>query len=229
MSADYFVGAVAPSAGFGGTVALLERKDKGGDLAGANLAVTVPQTNSAGSLRVTQDGSVPRYFGNSQFAADSTATDIWFFPGVAGATIKVQRVIVSSVATAFAQGRMQLLRRSTANTAGTAVSAGIGYASADDQAAGTPNALGQPKHYTAHPTGLGTAAGVLRSLQYAQQPLATVAGPSYEFDLRTYGDGKGVRLSGTTDILALNVPAGLGGSGNAWDITVEWIEEPITA
>lgn len=225
---DYFPGAVAPAPGIGGTGALGERVDKAADLATLNLGMTVPQFNSAGAKRVVHDGGVPLYYGNSQFTCDSTATDIFVLAGVASKTIKVEKIKFSSVATGAASGRVQVLRRSTADTAGTAVASGIGYASKDDQAAGTPNAVAAPQHYTAHPTALGTAAGVIHSQQY-QQVAVNGAVQSVELNFRTAGSGKALRLSGTTDILALNVAAALGGAGNIWDVTVEWTEEPTTA
>lgn len=207
-----------------GNLTLGVRKDSPGDLAGTNAYTASIQFDSAGSLRVNEQGGKATYFATSQFACDSTATDIWTLTGSATKTGFLQFLAISSSATAAATGDLSVIRRSAADTAGTAVNPTVAKADPSDGAATLT-----PAHYTAHPTALGTSAGVIFGQRYTQPAPATTVQPGIFLDFRQYNGGKGLRISGATDIIAVNVPAGLGGAGNAWDVTACWTEEPTTA
>ncbi len=144
------------------------RKDSPGDMANENGNLEPIQFDSAGSAKVSQEGGKPTYYATSQFAADSTATDIAVFPGVAGVTAKILGILISSTATAAATGDVTIVRRKTANTAGTSADASVGQADTRDAA---PSC--QPVHYTAHPTALGTANGNVWVQRYVQPAAAT--------------------------------------------------------
>ena len=221
VAADYRITTGAGTNGIG-TPILGIMKLLGQDMSGGTDGNWTTATfDSAGSLRVTEEGSKPTYFATSQFASDSTATDIWAFPGVAGKTAKIQWISVTTTATAAATGDMTLVRRSAADTAGTSANASIAQADTRDAAASC-----QPIHYTAHPTALGATAGTMFATRFVQPAASTLSPyPGYFFDLRNYNGGRGIRVQGTTDFIYLNVPAALGGAGNAYDITVCWTEE----
>ncbi len=200
------------------------RNDSAGDLSAANGAYAIEQFDSGGSVRMTAEGGKATYSATSQFACDSSGTDIAFLPGNASTTVKVLQCIVSSTATAAATGDVTLIRRSAANTAGTSANASVGKLDTRDAANSST-----PKHYTAHPTGLGAAVVTLRAERFSQQAAGTPPASRIVFDFQAQFGAKGLRLSGATDILALNVAAALGGAGNAWDVTWIWTEEPATA
>lgn len=212
-----------------GTPELLIRCDTPGV---ANLSSTVTnlttvraQCDSAGNMRDTQEGGKTTYYACSQFACDSTATDIWTLAGNATTVVKVLFLLITSTANAAATGRLQVLRRSAANTGGTTASPTV--AKADSRNAASSST---PAHYTAHPTALGTSAGAIASQQFGQQVNTAVPiQQPFVLDFRTYMGGQTLRLNGTSEILAVNAAAALGGTGNAWDIQVCWTEEALTA
>jgi hypothetical protein len=218
-----------PAAGLVGTPMLAVRKDKPADLTGGtDQALAMPQLDSAGNLRVTEEGGKATYFAVSQFSCDATGTDIWHLPGVAGKTAHLQYLIFNGAATATAQGDVSVLRRSTLDTGQTAVAPTIAQADTGDAAASLA-----PQHFTAHPTALGTSAGVLWGMRYIQPALAgTTAGATQGpvlVDFRQFNGGKGLRIQGATDVICLNIAAALGGAGNVWDVVACWTEEPTTA
>jgi hypothetical protein len=222
---DYREQTARPSGGDIGTPMLSVRNDTPADISNGNANLAMTQLDSAGSLRITEEGGKATYFGTSLFACDSTATDIAQFPGVAGVTAKIQGILISAVATARADGNLSIIRRSAANTAGTTGNASVAKADTRDAAASC-----QPVHYTAHPTALGATAGTLIG-QHFIQPAAASDNllPNIFIDFRQFNGGKPVRVQGATDFLSVNVPAALGGTGNAWAITWIWTEEPTTA
>ena len=221
---DYKEQTHRPTTGLVGTPAIAVRKDKPADLATADQYMEMLQLDAAGALRISEEGGLPTYFGTSQFACDSTGTDIAILPGNASKVVKVIGVLVSTTATAAATGDVSLIRRSAVNTAGTSVNASVGQADSGDAA---PSST--PKHYTAHPTGLGASAGTVMAERLVQQAAGTPQASRIFFDLRGRFGAKGLRLNGVAEILALNVAAALGGSGNAWDVTWIWTESPLTA
>src|ERR1700676_3685822 len=125
---DYKEQTTLAAGGCVGTPALSIRNDKASDLSGGNGKFALPQLDSGGALRVTEEGGKATYFGTSQFACDSNGTDIAILPGNAGKVVKVLGVLVSSTATAVATGDVSLVRRSAANTAGTSANASIAQA-----------------------------------------------------------------------------------------------------
>ncbi len=227
--ADFPLQVVPPSlSGIAASPLMVLRKDTPVNLAGStDGGAAVLQVDALGALRTTQEGGLPTYIANSQFACDSTGTDIWRFPGVATKTVKILWLRISSVATTAIAGRIAALLRSTANTAGTPVASGLVKL---DQRNGTP--VSAPSHYTAHPTALGTQIGTgnLVSEQYLQNVVGSTVNPNTVlWDFRNLVGAQGLRLSGTAEILVLNVAAALGGSGNLWDVTAAFTESPTTA
>ena len=221
--ADYSEGASGSK--FFGNVLLGQRNDTPADLSGANLTLAAAQFDAFGSMRVTEDGGCPTYYATSQFACDSTGTDIAIFAGSTSCVAHLLAIQISSTATAAATGDLSIIRRSAANTAGTAANASVAKADTRDVAANIT-----PQHYTAHPTSLGATAGTLWGQRYIQPAVSTTLLPGFMVDFRQFTGGKGLRVAASvTDIIAVNIAAALGGAGNAWDITWTWIELPVTA
>jgi hypothetical protein len=229
IAADYREQTTRPSTGVVGTPALGVRTDLGKDLASGNAKFAILQLDSAGALRVTGEGNKATYTAVSQFACDSTATDIAVFPGSATVTAKILKVEITTGATGAAGGFVYLIRRSAADGAGTAVNAKYAQYDATTDTAG-PTIV--PQHYTAHPTSLGAANpasnGYLWGQFITQAALATGPTSSVTFDPSENNGGKLLRVAGSSDFIYLNAAAGLGAAGNQWSVTWTWTEGPTT-
>ena len=200
------------------------RKDSPGDMANENGNLEPIQFDSAGSAKVSQEGGKPTYYATSQFAADSTATDIAVFPGVAGVTAKILGILISSTATAAATGDVTIVRRKTANTAGTSADASVGQADTRDARAIVPTCpLHCPSNSTwySQPQRLGTAVCPTRSCNR----YAGAAVDRLMQDIRRQASAR----PGHNRFHRGQCPRSLGGSGNEWDITWIWTEEPTSA
>lgn len=111
---------------------------------------------------------------------------------------------------------IQLLKRSAANTAGTSsVPAKVSHDSSD------PAASASVLAYTANPSALGTSLGALRVCKI---PAIAPASPQSVRTVFDFGEhGKGIRLKGANELLAINLN-GVTVTGGSFDISVEWIE-----
>lgn len=224
---DYNAGALAASGGVGSPILGMRQDTPAQDpKATANLEFARMQMDSGGNVRISHEGGKTTYRATSQFSSDSTATDIAVFAGNATTTVKVLTLKISTTATAAAIGDVTIIRRTAVDTGQTAVSAALGLLDGRDAVPAST-----PQHFTAHPTGLGAAAtNPNLGCSKLFQGTAALKADVLVFDWRAQsGERHGVRLSGTTDILALNVPAALGGAGNTWDLEWSWTEEPLTA
>lgn len=141
------------------------------------------------------------------------AGDIVILNGSATRIIRVTRVSFSGIATAAADTDLTLVMRSTADTAGTAMTA-----VPHDYRDGAATASAQS--YTAAPTP-GTAVGTIRSVKMFTA--AANAQPS----VQSWDFGNGPKrcpvLIGAAQGLALNISAT--NAGALYDIDIEWTEE----
>lgn len=173
------------------------------------------QVDSTGSSYVNIEGRKATYSCFASFTP--VAGDIAVLPGSASKTIRVTRVEVSLSTTGTAAlEAVQLIKRSTADSAGT--SAAMTAVAHDSNFAAASAA---PLSYTAAPT-LGTAVGTLRGVQFFDES-ATVAGANTW--LWTFGErpASAVVLRGIAQELCVN----LGGVVATQTATVsfEWTEE----
>ena len=149
-------------------------------------------------------------------ASASSATDIFTITGSASMVVRVTRIRISAIKTsAGADVDIQLIKRSTADTGGTATNpTAIPYDSLDPAATATIAA------YTANPT-TGTAVGTFAvdsvwvGLATAQTGLM-----SHDFGNRP---AHAVTLRSASEVLAVNLN-GVTVGGGAFDIWVEWTE-----
>ena len=144
------------------------------------------------------------------------ATDVFTLTGSATKTIRVTKVGLSGTQTTAGPINIQLIKRSTANSAGTSAAASA-MPHDSNSAAATATALS----YTANPT-LGTVIGTMRSSKLF---LPTVTGaPQFLEWLLGSGPAQAVVLRGVSQVLAINLNgATLAGSG--FDFYIEWTEE----
>lgn len=145
------------------------------------------------------------FSGVAAFAINAgVSADLAWIRGSATKTIKVYKVVCSGSGSTAQQATLSIIKRSTANTGGTAVTV---TAAPFDSLHAAATAVVQ--RYTADPTE-GTAVGTIAA-QRKLFPLAgsgSVARESVEFDLS--GDIAPVVLRGVNESLALNLSAGSG-------------------
>lgn len=153
---------------------------------------------------------------SSLFTVASAATDVCTLTGSATKNVRVRRAIITGSATSVATEPVEVFKRSTANSAGTAITgAVVPYDSSNS--AGTAVA----RVYTANPT-VGTAVGVLaiQYLTYANNTTGVGAPTTFVF-----GElGQPIVLRGVAQVFAVNL-AGLTVSGAQLGCTIEWTEE----
>lgn len=185
------------------------RDANGNELLGTKIsALSIP-------VVVSQD---PTYGASAvAFVSAASATDVFTITGSASKTIRVHKIKVSGTTTSGSAIKFtaSLVKRSTANTGGTSVTATIApYDST--QAAATAVV----RHYTANPSALGTSVGVLRAESLAVTA-SGLTGGVIEWDLRE--SGQSVVLRGTTELLCVNFNAATI-TGPVFSISIEWSE-----
>ena len=160
------------------------------------------------------DGSNPTYSA-SVSGLVGLAGDVAIINGAAGKVIRVTRVEFSGTATGVTPVVVTLVMRSTADTAGTAMTA-VPHDARD----GAASAVAQS--YTAAPTP-GTTIGTIRT---ATVVVATVGTPTEAYT-QTWDFGNGPKkcpvLYNAAQGLAVNVGATVAGA--LYDIDIEWTEE----
>jgi len=157
----------------------------------------------------------------------SSATDIFTITGSATKTVRVTRIAITATTTSATPAALDvlLLKRSTANSAGTSTS----------PTAVAHDGLNQGKDtavvdaYTANPT-LGTLVGTaLRNAKFFQT-LATFTATDFpakdqiiwEFGKRP---SQAIVLRGDAEVLAVNLAAATATSTASFDIDIEFTEE----
>jgi hypothetical protein len=155
------------------------------------------------------------YSSAMQVTVPASATDVMDMFGNGTSTVVVTRISISGIATSTGQVDMQLVKRSTANTAGTRVAGTVVPLDAGDAAASST-----PGVYTANPT-TGTLVGAVGRTYV---PLSTnAAGGEASHEWSFGARGKGIVLSGTAQGLALNLN-GVSVAGGVLNIEIEWYE-----
>lgn len=179
-------------------------------------------------VAVDYSSAVPVYPGTSPnpaysasvtgLALAAAATDIFTLTGSASKTVRITRIQVSGIATAASAVDLVLVKRSTADTGGTATNPTVVPNDSAD-AAGTAVVAA----YTANPT-TGALVGPVRSRKVT---LTTAAGGLTSvttiFDSGQQS-GKPITLRGVAQQLALNFN-GATVAGATLNIDIEWYEE----
>lgn len=187
------------------------------DTAGDTVGVTTD-----GNLQVsTQDISVTKTTYSAVVNAltpPATPTDMVTITGSATKTIRIRRVELSTTQTTAGINTFFLVKRSTANSAGTSSSA-TAVPHDSNNAAATATVLS----YTANPT-LGTAVGNVRGTKLLTPAATSLAQAPYEWDFD--GPlGQSIVLSGTSQVLALNFNGAALPAGLSVNCTITWTEE----
>lgn len=186
-----------------------------------SIPVVLPSDQTA--IPVSQDSSNKQTYSASitNLAMAATPTDVFTITGSATKTVKITRIYLTGTQTTGDTSDVLLIKRSTANTAGTSTTPTVvPYDS--NNAAGTAVV----RAYTANPT-LGTAVGTLASYSMfipAPQP-ANGNSPFITPDLfAVVRPSQPIVLRGTAQVLAINFNS-VTVTGNAMNIIIEWTEE----
>jgi len=166
----------------------------------------------------------------STFTPAATPTDLVIIEGSATKTIRIVRIKIITTNTAAGSQQFFLIKRSTADTTGTFVSAGTPVPLDSTNAAATVNRAG---HFTANPGALGTAVGTMNIIR-AASPVAipaTFAGIVDEagYDLLDHYVNSQldqlVTLRGVAQTLAINFNGAALVAGQTHAYTIVWVEE----
>ncbi len=148
----------------------------------------------------------------------ASATDYITVTGAVGKVITITDVRCTAISTAAATGRVDAVKRSTANSGGTSAAMTAVPLDANDIAAAA-TALS----YTANPT-TGTLVGIVGSTHITSVTAATTAltplPATFSWPFPT-----GPRLRAATDVFAINGGGASYTSGFAANCTVTWVEE----
>lgn len=183
---------------------------------GTNLRALL--TDASGRLVTSSvDGQKATYSASIVgLVAANTATDIFTIFGSATKTIRVTRLTLTGTQTTATQNNFLVIKRSTANTAGTSTTpAAVPHDSTN------PAATAVVRAYTANPT-LGTTVGTIIARKVY---IGTATGNSDEF-ISEFGtrNCQAVVLRGTGECLSVNLNS-VTVTGNNLNIRIEWTEE----
>lgn len=159
------------------------------------------------------------YLASVDIVLAASATDIFVIGGSATKTIRVTRIEVNITATTAAATALSLVKRSTADTGGTATAATRVPADRNAIASASDVVV---QGYTANPT-TGTAVGVV-----GRRRDVAVVSPNLPLEERwifgTRPGSQAITLRGVADQLAVNLNGASLTGGDA-SIEVEWTEE----
>lgn len=167
---------------------------------------------------------------SSTFTPAATPTDLVIIEGSATKTVRIISMVIGTTNTAAGSQQFFLIKRSTADTTGTFVSAGTPVPLDSANAAATVNRAG---HFTANPGALGTAVGTISVVRVASPAAlpATWAGVREEADVEllpwaVYSNlVQPITLRGVAQTLAINFNGAALVAGQTHTYRIVWIEE----
>lgn len=177
---------------------------------------------AAGSIGVNIKGSTVAGYsaGSAAFTPPAAPTDMVSIQGSASKTVRVTRLWLSATQTTAGTNTWFIIKRSTADTAGTSTT--LTNVPLDSTSAAATAVI---KTYTANPT-LGSAVGNLQVLKLFTPTTSTSPAVGlYQMDFTLEGQFKGIVLRGTTEMLVLNFGGAALPAGLSVVVSVEWIEE----
>ena len=147
----------------------------------------------------------------------ATPTDVFTITGSATKTIMIRHISVDGTQTTNFNRSVLLIKRSTANSAGTSTTlTNVPFDSTSAAATATVRA------YTANPT-LGTTVGTIHS-EKVFIPAATALGNDWRFESPTDLEVQSVTLRGTSEVLSVNFNS-VTSAGNSMNFDIVWTEE----
>lgn len=151
------------------------------------------------------------------FVPAATATDILTIVGNANTVVRVSRIQITGIATAASEMDVQIVKRTAANSGGTATNpTPAQHDSADPAAQATIN------QFSANPAGLG--AGIAMRSQKLALPAAGGTAQPVVWEFPAGRNGREVFLRGVAQAIAINLNGGAVPAGCSLDIEIEWTE-----
>jgi hypothetical protein len=190
-----------------------------GDASGnllVNLNTPLPAgSNLIGSVSISTPNTATYRAATFTLTTAATPTDILTIQGSSTKTVTITRISISGTQTQAGNALVRLIKRSTANTGGTAAAlTNVPLDSNNSAATAVVSA------YTANATLLGTATGDIDDVQVFV-PDATTNPAATVLNFGTYAQAAVLR--GTSQFLCLNLN-GVTMTGNGLNISVEWTE-----
>jgi len=153
----------------------------------------------------------------SNLTVAAAPTDVITIQGSATKIVRILHIDYGNTQNVATTNDVLLILRSSADTGGT--SATVSSVAHDQNNAAATVVV---KKYTANPSALGTAIGILRANQIFGST-ATTAAQTYGWDFGTRPD-QAVVLRGTSEFLVVNLNA-QAFVGSSLDVNIEWTEE----
>lgn len=170
---------------------------------------------SGENLSTDHNTTKTSYSAASSFTMGLLSTDIFTLTGSATKTIRVTRIQISATQSTASAANIFLVKRSTANTGGTATTLTAVPLDSTNVAA-----TAVARSYTANPT-TGTLVGNLRVNKLF---VSAASGSPGTLDWK-FGEGtQAIYLRGATEVLSVNLNAATL-MGNSFNIFIEWTEE----
>lgn len=154
------------------------------------------------------------------FIPAATPTDIFTVVGNATTVVRISRIQITGVATAASEMDVQLVKRTAANSGGTATQPAICL---HDSGEAAPQAV--LNQYGANPAGLG--AGIAFRAQKLALPAPGGTAQPVVWEFPAGRNGREVFLRGAVQALAINMNGGTVPAGCSLDIEIEWTEVPL--
>jgi len=160
------------------------------------------------------------YSAGGTLAAAAAATDVFTITGADGFLCTPVRLIISGIATAATAASVLVVKRTTANSAGTAST--ITGVVRDSQT--TESAKATVRSYTANPTTGTATAPTGGNIAAVVVPLGVAAGGTNPMVIDLVANGmQPIALRSSADVLAVNLN-GATIAGGSITVTVEWME-----
>lgn len=185
--------------------------------ASGNLDVERSAPGTVGIRSVSTEGTKTTFSTASlSVTPAATATDIWTLLGSSTKIVRLLKLIISGLATAAATVDIQLIIRSTADSAGTATTPVLVANDSNSSAATAVVSL-----YSANPT-LGTGVGTIRARKLNLGAVGAAGLIEWKFsDTNT----QAIVLRGTSQQLCVNWNGAAVPAGTSIDIEAEFTEE----
>jgi membrane protein implicated in regulation of membrane protease activity len=203
-----------------GVMALGVRNDANASLTNTDLDYSPIATNIAGHAKIVVEANLKTtYMGSTAaFTPPATPTDMFYIAGSGTKTIKILKLWWSSTQNTAGVNTWFVIKRSTANTLGTAV-ATTKVPNDSNNAAATATV----QHYTANPT-LGTSVGNIFTGRVLSPATATTNAQINNLDFNQLL-GQPLVLRGTAEGLSLNFNGAALPAGLSMTVGVMWTEE----
>jgi len=187
-----------------------------------NMQTTILQVDNTGRLLVASEAN--KYTYRAAYTAITpvaTPTDFVQMIGSATMTCRIKKVLLAGIATTAGTMAVQLIRRSTLGTQGSATVTAITPAKHDINHPSATMSIGFVQ--SANWTTVGSSAGVIGAGRLQLLVSGSLSNPLvWDF---AFHEDMPILLRGTSDYLYVNLTGASVPSGGAIDVEIEWEED----